>query len=88
MKTAIIIAAVLITATTTFAADSVRGYTRRDGTYVQPHMRSDPNQRRYDNFSSQGNTNPYTGERGSEHNEWSNPPERNQGRQDKNPYRW
>lgn len=56
------------------AADSVHGYTRRDGTYVQPHVRSEPNQHRYDNYSSQGNTNPYTGERGTQRNEFSQPP--------------
>lgn len=57
-----------------FADQTVRGYTRRDGTYVAPHTRSDSNQYRYDNYSSQGNVNPYTGERGTQRNEFSNPP--------------
>ena len=57
-----------------FADQTVRGYTRRDGTYVAPHMRSDPNQYRYDNYSSQGNVNPYTGRRGTQPNEFSTPP--------------
>jgi len=35
----------------------VRGYTRRDGTYVQPHVRSAPNSTRLDNFSTKGNVN-------------------------------
>lgn len=30
---------------------SVRGYTRNNGTYVQPYYRSSPNVYRYDNYS-------------------------------------
>ena len=43
----------------------VRGYTRSDGTYVAPHYRSNPNSSRSDNWSTRGNVNPYTGERGT-----------------------
>lgn len=43
----------------------VRGYYRKDGTYVQGHYRSEPNHTNHDNYSTQGNVNPYTGERGS-----------------------
>ncbi len=46
------------------ASNHVSGYTRRDGTYVAPHYRSDANSSRFDNYSTRGNTNPYTGERG------------------------
>lgn len=42
----------------------VRGYPRRDGIYVQPHYRSNPNKFKFDNWSSRGNSNPYTGKRG------------------------
>lgn len=52
-----------------FASDAdeyVNSYTRRDGTYVEGHMRSSPNSNSYDNYSTRGNTNPYTGERGSQ----------------------
>ena len=69
------------------ADQTVRGYTRKDGTYVAPHVRSSPNQNRFDNYSSQGNTNPYTGQRGYDRNEFSNPPAFNQPRIDPyNPY--
>ena len=44
----------------------VRGYTRSDGTYVQPHYRSAPNSTTYDNWSSRGNVNPYTGRQGTQ----------------------
>jgi hypothetical protein len=42
----------------------VNGYYRKDGTYVQPHHRSDPDGNPYNNYSSQGNYNPYTGQTG------------------------
>ncbi len=43
----------------------VNGYHRKDGTYVQPHYRSDPDGNRFNNFSTRGNVNPYTGKAGS-----------------------
>ncbi len=61
------------------ADDYVNGYTRSDGTYVQGYYRSSPNSYRYDNYSSSGNTNPYTGSRGYERNEFTNQLEYNQG---------
>jgi hypothetical protein len=39
----------------------VRGYYRKDGTYVRPHYRSNPDGNPYNNWSYPGNTNPYTG---------------------------
>jgi hypothetical protein len=44
---------------------SVKGYFRKDGTYVAPHMRSAPNATASDNWSSKGNVNPYTGKPGT-----------------------
>lgn len=46
------------------ASQFVHGYVRKNGTYVSPHMRSTPNTTKYDNYSSHGNTNPYTGKKG------------------------
>lgn len=65
----------LLTAISTSAlADQyVRGYTRSDGTYVQPHHRSNPDGNPYNNYNTQGNTNPYTGERGYEQPKQSTP---------------
>jgi hypothetical protein len=40
----------------------VHGYYRKDGTYVKPHWRSDPDGNPYNNWSFPGNVNPYTGE--------------------------
>lgn len=48
-----------------YAATYVRGYTRRDGTYVSGHYRSTPNYTRLDNYSTKGNYNPYTGKAGT-----------------------
>lgn len=44
-----------------YADQYVRGYTRSNGTYVQPYMRSTPDSNPYNNYSTQGNVNPYTG---------------------------
>lgn len=43
------------------AAVKVNGYFRKDGTYVKPHYRSNPDGNPYNNYSFPGNTNPYTG---------------------------
>lgn len=44
----------------------VRGYTRSDGSYVMPHYRSSPDGSRLNNWSTQGNYNPYTGRQGTQ----------------------
>jgi hypothetical protein len=43
----------------------VRGYTRKDGTYVAPHYQTNPDNSRLNNWSTRGNTNPYTGKPGT-----------------------
>ncbi len=48
-----------------YADVNVDGYYRKDGTYVAPHHRSDPNGTTRDNWSTKGNVNPYTGEKGT-----------------------
>jgi hypothetical protein len=40
-------------------------YTKRDGTFVQPHHRTAPNSTQRDNFGSKPNVNPYTGQPGT-----------------------
>lgn len=47
------------------ASVRVKGYARKDGTYVQPHRRTEPDSNKNNNWSSKGNTNPYTGKRGT-----------------------
>ncbi|MDP3769976.1 MAG: hypothetical protein Q8R40_03515 [bacterium] len=47
------------------AASRVRGYYKPStGSYVMPHYRTSPNSTRFDNYSTKGNYNPYTGEKG------------------------
>lgn len=53
-----------------FADTYVNGYYKKDGTYVAPHYRSSPNGSTYDNYSTRGNTNPYTGKRGTKSPRW------------------
>lgn len=55
-----------------FTQVQVKGYYRKNGTYVSPHTRSSPNRTTYDNYSHQGNINPYTGTVGYKTNEYSN----------------
>lgn len=47
-----------------FADDYVRGHIKRDGTYVAPHMRSNADPTPLNNYSTRGNYNPYTGQKG------------------------
>lgn len=50
--------------TSSGGSNSVRGYTKKDGTYVAPHQRTNPNGTQRDNWSSKPNYNPYTGKEG------------------------
>lgn len=51
-----------------FAKDTyVRGHYRKDGSYVQPHYRSAPDSTVTNNYSFEGNRNPYTGNVGNNH---------------------
>lgn len=43
----------------------VNGYTKSNGTYVQGHYRTAPNNTVNDNYSTKGNINPYTGKKGT-----------------------
>lgn len=49
-----------VLATDVFAG-SGRGYSRKDGTYVQPHHRTNPAGNPSNNYSFPRNYNPYTG---------------------------
>lgn len=64
-STLIAIVALLSLAGIADAATRVRGYYKPStGRYVAPHYRSSPNSSRYDNYSTKGNYNPYTGKKG------------------------
>lgn len=63
--TGLVFAAALVMLDSADAQVRVSGYTRKDGTYVRPHYRSNPNGNFYDNWSTKGNVNPYTGKPGT-----------------------
>lgn len=51
MKRLLLVLIALLFASSAFAKDTyIRGYTRKDGTYVRPHIRSSPNQYKWDNY--------------------------------------
>ncbi len=65
-KIAAIVLVIAATIPATANADqNVSGYTRSDGTYVQGYTRSSPDNSYNNNYSVQGNTNPYTGRAGT-----------------------
>jgi hypothetical protein len=51
----------------------VKGYFRKDGTYVRPHVRTSPNSTTADNWSTKGNVNPHTGEEGTKDPDYPSP---------------
>lgn len=85
----ILVALTLFTfAAAAFADSYVRGYTRKDGTYVAPHWRSSPDRSYNNNWSVKPNVNPYTGKQGTRSPTWdSRPPQSNTlGNPSYNPY--
>lgn len=52
----------------------VRGYRRKNGTYVAPHYRSHPDHSKSNNWSTKGNVNPITGQAGTKNPDPSKPP--------------
>jgi hypothetical protein len=51
-------------------AHVVRPYVTQQGTYVQPHVQTNPNRTQLDNYSTRGNINPYTGQIGTRTPRW------------------
>lgn len=47
------------------SSHNTKGYSKRNGTYVAPHRQANPNSTQRDNWSSKGNSNPYTGKKGT-----------------------
>ena len=63
MKKFILILFILIT--NNLSSDVyINGYTKSNGTHVEGHYRSNPNNTKSDNWSTNGNINPYTKEEG------------------------
>ena len=58
--------AALALSATVSAQVYVKGYTKSNGTYVEPHYRSSPDSTPLNNYSTKGNINPYTGKAGTQ----------------------
>lgn len=57
---------ILMLSTFVFAKSSgVRGYAKKNGTYVKPHWKSSSNSTKLDNYSNKGNANPFNGKKGN-----------------------
>lgn len=71
MKKILLILGILLTSSTSLVfargagSVSVHGYTKSNGTYVSPHYRSASDHSFYNNWSTKGNINPYTGKTGT-----------------------
>jgi hypothetical protein len=66
MKSLLIALAALLFATAAQAQDQyVNGYYKSNGTYVQGYYRTAPDNTTLNNYSTQGNVNPYTGQAGT-----------------------
>lgn len=64
-RIAVVLALLGIAVTAQAQSHYVRPYTRSDGTYVPGHFQTNPDGSRANNWSSQGNINPYTGQLGT-----------------------
>ena len=66
MKMLMILATAAVVAMPATAKDhAVKGYVKKDGTYVAPTVATNPNATKVDNYSSKGNVNPATGKAGT-----------------------
>ena len=68
MKSKIIFAIALLFALNGNAQTFVPGYMKKDGTWVEGYYKTNPNKTIRDNFSTEGNYNPYTGKEGKKKN--------------------
>lgn len=85
MKNLFVVVAIALTliSVSAFADTSVKGYYKKNGTYVAPHYRSSPDKSYNNNWSTSPNRNPYTGKQGTRQPTWNNQPPKK-----KNPYKW
>jgi hypothetical protein len=64
MKKVLLIIGLVLISQTAQAADYVNGYVKKNGTYVAPHFKTSADSYKFNNYSTQGNVNPYTGSKG------------------------
>jgi Ni/Co efflux regulator RcnB len=73
MKKLFLLAAFALATATGFAqgTQQVNGYTRSNGTYVQPYTKTTSDGTNTNNYSTQGNSNPNTGQTGTKAPDYS-----------------
>lgn len=66
MKKLLSVTVLALIASSAIAGQSMTsGYIKQNGTYVAPSVRTTPDANPYNNYSTRGNTNPYTGSAGT-----------------------
>lgn len=73
MKSAIVFIAACALCGLAAAQTYVKPYVKSDGTYVEGHQRSRADNTPSNNYSTKGNTNPYTGEAGTQRPSYERP---------------
>ena len=63
MKYLMVILSLMLFATSA-EAEMVGGYVKKNGTYVAPSYRTKADSSLYNNYSTKGNVNPYSGKKG------------------------
>lgn len=48
-----------------YGSGRVKGHIRKNGSYVKPYRKTNSDSRKYNNWSTKGNVNPYTGKKGT-----------------------
>ena len=81
MKNAITFIAAFAMIAGATAQTYVKPYTKRDGTYVEGHVRTAPDNTNTNNYGTQGNYNPYTGQAGTIQPNYNPPPPPSYGQQ-------
>ena len=62
----LLVGLISFSASTEARTTRVRGYYKPStNRYVAPHYKTTPNRTKFDNFSTKGNYNPYTGKKGT-----------------------
>jgi hypothetical protein len=65
MRRIVLVAAITVALPAAASDVWVKPHVTRDGEYVEGHYRTKQNNTKLDNYSTEGNTNPYTGKKGT-----------------------
>lgn len=81
-KIILLVLSLVILSTAAHAKEShrVKPHIRKDGTFVPGHRRTNPDRSKSNNFSAEGNINPFTGKKGTEDPFKIQPPKRRRSR--------